>query len=196
MAQQEGMQPQARAPSRRLWWRIGSLLFAFVFVLAVARVPSWIREYRAASYIRSFPDAIQPFAESLERSSCLVEAAVNHAWFKSKEPMPQQLQGADPIESWTQTGFEAFAKEADARLKDVSGMPVIMIQSTVGRMRDAEAQLKDSETQLQHAIASRDAGEHEVALAQFMAAKRSADAALSSAQWPLMHLGGTCPDIE
>jgi hypothetical protein len=125
-----------------------------------------------------------------------VEAAVNHAWFKSKEPVPQQLQGADPVGSWEQAGFEEFAKEADARLKGVSGMPVIMIQSTVDRMRAAKAQLKDSQAQLQRAIASRDAGKHDDALAQFMAAKRSADAALSSAQWPLMHMGQTCPDLE
>ncbi len=121
---------------------------------------------------------------------------MNHAWFKSKEPVPQQLQGADPVGSWEQAGFEEFAKEADERLKGVSGIPVIMIQSTVNRMRAAEAQLKDSQVQLQRAIASRDAGEHEAALTEFMAAKRSADAALSSAQWPLMHMGQTCPAIE
>jgi hypothetical protein len=125
-----------------------------------------------------------------------MEAKISHAWFKSGEPAPKQLQSADPALRWEQAGFSSYAAVADARLKGVDGLPALMVQTQLEQIAAADSQLRDAQSQLARAIVARDAGDHDTALAAFHAARRDADSALSNAQAPLMHFGEVCPDLE
>jgi hypothetical protein len=167
-----------------------------VIVIGIPKIPAWIKEYKAESFIRAFPDDVQPFAQTLEQSSCLMEAKISHAWFKSEEPMPKQLRTTDPVLNWEKAGFTSYAAKANARLKDVDGLPALMVQTQIEQIAAADSHLKEAQGQLARAIAARDANSHDAALAAFHAAKGNADSALSSAQAPLMHFGGICPDLE